>query len=426
MYQKSTKALTTLLGRHWLGLEIPDDQLMPSNRPWAFAMYTVAAFIYRWVILASIIIFLTRWLEPYGLDSVGRGIAIFAGGGMLFWPGYKLFRYMSVPGRMHQIEKPRFAIITVVGLLLLGIVLLTPFPHYLRCSLIMVPQEMETVYVEEPGLVDEILVANGDVIESGATLARLKNVDYALALEQAKGRLDAKKTERLALKASASDLQFSNLVDELSSIEAEIRQLTRFVVDVQNRMKKLEIKSSIGGTVLETPFQPQIQSEETPLLDPQSFLSQHNENLAAGRGQRFCEVADLTKWHAIVLLTEDQINLAKPGQIVKMRLYANPSEKIESEIESLGVADQSIRRDTKNDSSIMTAEAAQQGNRLPDLVTEMVAANFHADIQYFARVPFDPGTSKLKIGLGGQARLYAGNSSLGSRLWRWFNQNFRS
>ena len=40
--QKSTKSLTTLLGRHWLGLEIPDDHLMPANRPVAFAMFTVA------------------------------------------------------------------------------------------------------------------------------------------------------------------------------------------------------------------------------------------------------------------------------------------------------------------------------------------------------------------------------------------------
>ena len=89
LYQKSTKALTTLLGRHWLGLEIPDDQLMPTNRPWAFASYTVAAFLYRWFILFSIVWFLMIWLEPYGLESLGKGIAIFAMFGMLFWPLYK-------------------------------------------------------------------------------------------------------------------------------------------------------------------------------------------------------------------------------------------------------------------------------------------------------------------------------------------------
>ncbi len=427
MYQKSTKALTTLLGRHWLGLEIPDDQLMPTNRPWAFALYTVAAFCYRWFILASIIIFLTRWLEPYGLDSVGKGIAIFAAGGMLFWPGYKLFRYMSVPGRMHQIEKPRFAIISLIGALLISAILFIPFPHELRCSLVMVPQSMETIYVEEPGLVNAVAVKSGDVVEPGATLATLENLDYSLALEEARGHLQDKIAEKKILQSSAANAQFANLLDQVASVEAEIRNLKRFVQDVENRMKKLEIRSTIAGTVLETPYIPAgPQSEDLPLLDRQSFLSGRNENLSAQRGQRFCEVADLTRWHAIVLLTEDQVNLARTGQDVRIRLYSNPGQTVYSSIESLGDADQSIRRDKKNAASIMNTQAQQKSDGLPDLITEMVAANFHSDIQYFARVPIDPNQSELKIGLGGQARLDAGNRSLGARLWRWFNQNFRT
>ena len=209
---------------------------------------------------------------------------------------------------------------------------------------------------------------------------------------------------------------------------AEIKQLEQFVADLKRRMSRLEIKSNIAGTILETPYQhigPQ--NPEIPLLDPQSFLSQRNENLSAGRGQRFCEIADLTRWHAIVLLTEEQVNLAKTNQKVRIKLYSNPGEKIESEIESLGVADQSIRRDRKNNASIMNTSAGpQDSNGIPDLVTEMVAANFHSDIQYFAKVPVDPQGKKLKIGLGGQARLVSENRSLGSRIWRWFNQNFRS
>ena len=423
MNQKSTKALTTLLGRHWLGLEIPDDQLMPANRPWAFAMYTVASFCYRWIILVSIIIFLTRWLEPYGLDSLGRGIAIFSAFGMLFWPCYKLFRYMSVPGRMHQIEKLRFTIGTIIAAVILSVIFLIPYPHYLRCSLIMIPQSMETVYISEPGLLDQINVKSGDVVQEGDTLAVLENIDLEIALEQAKGQLKDKEQERIMLYDSAET------VDRIGSVEAEIRQLKRFVEDVQERLAKLEVKSSIQGTVLETPFQSMGPvSSEIPLMDEQSILSNNNENLSAVRGQRFCEIADLAHWYAVVILTENQVNLARQGQDVKMRLYSAPGDEIKSTVESLGVADQSIRREQKNDASVMTGTGAQQQQTdgLPDLITEMVAANFHSDIQYFARVPFDPGDKHLKIGLGGQARIYAGYRSLGSRAWRWFNQNFRS
>ena len=106
-----------MLGRHWLGLEIPDDHLMPANRPVAFAMFTVAAFCYRWFILAAIIIFLTKMLKPYGLESIGIGIAMFSMIGLIGMPGYKLYKYMSVPGRLHQVKKPRF--FSILSILLL-------------------------------------------------------------------------------------------------------------------------------------------------------------------------------------------------------------------------------------------------------------------------------------------------------------------
>ena len=86
-------------------------------------MFTVAAFCYRWFIMFSIIIFLTKMLEPYNLESIGVGIAVFSIAGMLGMPGYKLFKYMSVPGRMHQVKKVRFFVVlgclfALVGLLL--------------------------------------------------------------------------------------------------------------------------------------------------------------------------------------------------------------------------------------------------------------------------------------------------------------------
>ena len=427
LYQKSTSALTTLLGRHWLGLEIPDDQLMPTNRPWAFALFTVSAFLYRWVILTSIIVFLTRWLEPYGLDSLGKGIAIFAGFGLLFWPGYKLFRYMSVPGRMHQIEKPRFAIGLLLFLVVMGALLFIPFPHYLRCPLVMVPQQMETVYIQESGSLQELNVKTGDVVESWDVLAKLQNVDLDLALTAAQGELDAREAEQEVLLASGANANQVAALNRLAGLAADIRRAKKYVADLKERADALEIRSEIAGTVLETPFRASANDTEIPLLDPQAILSGLNSNLSIDRGERLCEIADLTQWHAIVLISEEQINLASKDQQVKLRLFSDPGKTLESSVESLGVADQSIAREIKNDASIMTTpQAGNLQDGLPDLVTEMVSAVNHSDIQYFARVPVDPGQSALKIGLGGQARLFSGYRSLGSRMWRWFNQNFRS
>lgn len=423
LYQKSTKALTTLLGRHWLGLEIPDDQLMPTNRPWAFASYTIAAFLYRWFILFSIIWFLMIWLEPYGLESLGKGIAIFAMFGMLFWPLFKLYRYMSVPGRMNQIEKPRFAIGVAIIVAVLSSVLLIPIPHYLRCSLIVVPDQLETVYVQEQGMLSDCEVENGDLVQEGDILATLQNLDLEMAYQEAAGKLSYKTGERKGLVLNGSVTRDSTYLEQLSTIDSEIRQLSQMVNDLQHRMGQLEIKSPITGTVLATPYQhPSNGNHDLEIIDQQPFLTERNNNVYAIRGQRFCEVANLTSWYAIVLLDEQQINFANEKLLTKIKLYSRPNHVIESKVESLGVADQSLLRQKKN--NFDPAELPK--SRLPDLVTEMVAAHQHGKIQYFARVPIDADGTPLKIGLSGQARIFTGYRSLGSRLWWWISHNFLS
>ena len=423
LYQKSTKALTTLLGRHWLGLEIPDDQLMPTNRPWAFASYTIAAFLYRWFILFSIIWFLMIWLEPYGLESLGKGIAIFAMFGMLFWPLFKLYRYMSVPGRMNQIEKPRFAIGVAIIVAVLSSVLLIPIPHYLRCSLIVVPDQLETVYVQEQGMLSDCEVGNGDLVQEGDILATLQNLDLEMAYQEAAGKLAYKTGERKGLVLNGSVTRDSTYLEQLSTIDSEIRQLSQMVNDLQHRMGQLEIKSPITGTVLATPYQhPSNGNHDLEIIDQQPFLTERNNNVYAIRGQRFCEVANLTSWYAIVLLDEQQINFANEKLLTKIKLYSRPNHVIESKVESLGVADQSLLRQKKN--NFDPAELPK--SRLPDLVTEMVAAHQHGKIQYFARVPIDADGTPLKIGLSGQARIFTGYRSLGSRLWWWISHNFLS
>ena len=224
MNQKSTRALTTLLGRHWLGLEIPDDTLMPTNRPLAFAMFTVASFCYRWFILFAIITFLMKMLEPYGLESVGIGIAMFSMVSLIGMPAYKLYKFMSVPGRLYQMKKIRFSVVLTILLIMLGLVLLIPLPHYLRCSLIVMPQEIETIWVKQPGKLENCFVQPGQTVKANTELATLSNIELELQLIAAQNRIDEKEIELKSMhRAGASG--HSDALDGFAELSAEIRNL---------------------------------------------------------------------------------------------------------------------------------------------------------------------------------------------------------
>ena len=417
--QKSTKALTTLLGRNWLGLEIPDDQLMPANRPYAFAMFTVAAFCYRWFVMFSIIYFLMVMLEPYNLESIGIGIALFSMIGMVIMPGYKLYKYMSVPGRMHEVNKFRFFVVLACVVALILLVLKIPVPHYLRCNAIVMPKQIETIWVNEPGVLEACLVKPGDEVAAGQTLAKLANVELELQLLDAKSKYqDAKdKLERaLLLQRNGQSQPTQSLVTDLTKLKISYDKLVE-------QFDRLTLKSSIAGKVVETPFSNAgSASEELRESEMLPLLYDQHDNASASRGQRFCEVADFSQWYFVIILTEHQVKFVELDQDVKIKLFSEPGNSYKAKILSTPVeTDYSIDRQEYEP----TQTSAQGQSRVPDPVVEMVAAYDQPDLQYVTRVRLEETELPLKIGMGGKAKIFVGNRSLGYRLWWWFNQNFR-
>ena len=97
---------------------------------------------------------------------------------------------------------------------------------------------------------------------------------------------------------------------------------------------------------------------------------------------------------------------------------------IRDRIEQIGVTDLSIDRKNYEISQQEIASLGQQQDGIPDLVQEMVAQYQKPELQYYARVPLED-VQKLRIGVGGQARLFSGYRSLGSRALWWINQTFR-
>lgn len=420
--QKSNKALTTLLGRHWLGLEIPDDQLMPTNRPVAFAMFTVASFCYRWFIMFSIIYFLMTMLEPYNLESVGVAIAMFSIAGMVVMPGYKLYKYMSVPGRMHQVKKVRFSVIAAIVVGVLTLLLCVPLPFYLRCNLIVMPQEIDTVWVNQPGRLESVEIVEGQTVTRGQPLATLRNTDLELQLIDLRGRIEVKEIE-LAHEQARIGIDGGGMYRR-AAIAAELKGLKNDERLLAEQVDQLVLKSPIDGTILALPYQHQGKNnDEVAEAALQPLLRGQHVGVTLPRSHRFCEVAGLKQWYIYVALTEHQVKFAKPEQQVRLKLYSDAGGELQGTVESIGTAEFSIKRQNyePNQQDLMP-----EVDRTPDRLTEMLAAFQQKDFQYYARVKIAEDAEGLRVGMGGQARIFVEYRSLGFRLWWWFNQNFRA
>lgn len=424
LHQRSNKALTTLMSRHWLGMQVPDDPLLPRNRMPAFALFTVAAFIYRFMVLFWILMFLTKWLEPYGLESIGQGIAWFSLLGLVGMPSYKLYRFLSVPGRMIQMKMKRFSIVSAVLVATLGAIFFVPFPSYLSCRVIVVPKTLETVYSRQTGTLVELPVRNGERVEKGALLARLDSLPLTYALAEKETQRDKLINQRDAsLKLGMIGVAGGRSLANVSALNEEIRKLENSIEYDRRQLDWLEIKSPVSGTVVATPLQTELPGRfDTPLEDRQPVLSGYHQDIPIKRGERLCEIADLQNWEAIILLTERQVKFTHPGQKTRIRLHAFPGTTLETEIATVGVADRLMQRSGRDESP----EILQSKIRVPDLVSELVSQVDQESVQYIAKAPIAIDGVSLHIGLDGQGRLKLPNRSLGARLWWWFNENFGS
>ncbi len=426
MGQKSTKALTTLLGRNWLGLEIPDDALMPTNRPWAFAMYTVAAFFYRWIIMFSIILFLTTWLEPYALESVGVGLALFSLVGIVGMPGYKLYKYMSVPGRMHQVKKKRFFGFLTLGLALIACLLFVPFPHKLRCDMVVVPNSMSTVYATEEGVLQEVYVQAGDVVNVGDPIARLHSYPLEEQITRISGERDVKAIQLENARSAMTTGSFSPT--DIGIYTAELNKLDADLRDLNRRKAQLTVVAGVAGTVIETPYRhpgPAVDKDE--LVDERPLLSEKHDNVLLSKGQRICEIADMKSWRGVVLLSDQQIKFVREGQKARLKLYSQTDEVIESTVKKWVNADRAMDREEYDlaTSSLQQQDPRVQVSNVPDLINELVPQYSLHQYQYYAIVPIENPDDSLQIGLSGQARLICEYRSMKERIMWWINQTFR-
>ena len=213
----------------------------------------------------------------------------------------------------------------------------------MRCDIVVVPETMLPVYVEEGGVLEECFVSPLDEVVKGQPLARLRNRQLESLILEAEGSVAVKQAQ---LRFARDETLKGIGVSRVGALQAEVDEAISLLAALRIRSGKLTIQSPIAGTIMETPYRHPAQVvDEDILVDQQPFLIQKYDNVSAAPGQRFCEVADLDKWRGIVLLSEQQVGFVESGQEARIRLHSRSNETIVAKIaQDVGITDLSINR----------------------------------------------------------------------------------
>jgi putative peptide zinc metalloprotease protein len=415
--QKASTILNRKLGWLCLGLEEPEDPFLPHRHQMWFALYTVASFFYRWVVLLSILFFLNKVFEPYGLKILGQLIALGSIYGMIVMPFWKIFKFFRVPGRLSKVKRVRMYSTLAVLAAVIGGIWFIPFPSSVLCEFELQPRDAASVYVDVEGTLDEVFVEPGQQVEKGDLLAKLSNVDLLLEIEQLRGEHEANQAqlenyETLQFHDPHAGLQIEVIRQRLAAIEDQLNQKLRDA-------KRLELYAPRSGTIIPPPYREDRAGRQEIELASWSGWPMDKRNLGATfsperQDNLFCMVGDPYEWDAVLVVNQRDMDLVREGQEVRLMFNESAYHVFVSQLES--VADDEMEAVSPRLSSTSGGSVPAQHD--PSGAVKPITTSYQAEVR------LDNSLGLFRNGLTGTARIKTEPRTFASRLWRYIKRTF--
>jgi putative peptide zinc metalloprotease protein len=411
--QKASTILNRKLARWCLGLEEPDDPFLPQRNQLFFVTYSIAAVIYRWLIMFGILFFLYKLLEPYDLKVLGQILAMISVSSLVGMPLYKIGKFFYVPGKLHQVKRKNVNVTLAVLGLVAAFVLFVPLPYRVMCPLEIKPRDADPVYIDVAGVMQQIDVKPWQKVQAGDSLAKLENTDLDLQIEEIQAKIDEQEIEVEVLRQEQTKLRDVNAGNELPEVEKLLQSLKEQLAHLQEDHQHLQLVARSNGTVLpppETPDKPlppdQLRQWSGSPLDPKNVGAYMASVL-------FCQIGDPTQWEANLVVDQDDIEFIHQNQQVAIRLDELPGRTFESTIAQIGpeMEYSSRQLSSKAGGDVMVKED-------PTGLERPISTSFQA------RVPIDDVDGDLIQGLRGTAKVSAQWQPIGKRVWRYIVRTF--
>jgi putative peptide zinc metalloprotease protein len=412
--QKSTEITRRFFVWLCLGIEQPENPFLPHKHQWAFGLYTIAAVIYRWIVVFSIIFFLNSVFEPYGLKILGQVMAFAGLVGLVVQPVWELGKFFYTPGRMHKMKKERVAATIGVAAAAAAFVVFVPLPFSVKCTFEVRPRQAQQVFTSTAGQIAEVTAKPGEHVAAGAPIMRLVNPDLELEVVALEGRL----REAAQVVDSLSVQKFS---DPAAVDQAEIAREMRDSAEKQYLEKKAEfnrlaIKAPIAGTIIPPPSRPEKSAATAGRLRSWygSPFDQRNLGALITPADPICVVGDPNDMQAVLVVDQAYIDLVKEDQPVRLLLDSHTRQAYDSQIASIArIEVQAVSR----------GSSTQTGGRL-ETKTDPSGMFKPLSTSYQVAVPLGSEAGRLAVGMQGQARIYTGWQPLGRRLYRFVAKTF--
>lgn len=414
--QKATEILKRWFQQYCLGLKLQENPFLPQKRQGWFAFYTVASIIYRWVVVFSIMMFLMKVLEPYGLQALGRVVAVVGLSGMIVQPIWQIIKFFRTPGKASKMKRKNvLTSLAIASAVVTGIVFI-PLPYHVDCAVQIEPHNAQQVFAMVPGRLVSWKKRPGDQVQPDEVIAQLDNIDLELQLLRLESDYEMAMTRYRTLKDQQYTDQLSMAqLDTQAEIVRSKQELRDRVVD---KIKMLQIKAKEQGVIMPPPNKPvpkQAEAEEQLPNWSGSPFDEKNQGAFFSESDLLCMVGRPEQMEAVLIVDQHDIDLVAEGDEADIKIDSARLETFSGIIERISEMEMTVAPENLG---------IQSGGRLD---TEMDSSGRLRPIStsYQARVPLVDVEQALRPGYRGQAKVYVGWKSLGWRIHRFFTRTFK-
>lgn len=410
--QKANATFISKLRVMCLGMKPLAAPFVPAYGQSWLAAYCLASFAYRTLVTFSVLWFISRVLEPYGLSAIGHIIIAASLSGLLLLPLVKLIKFFSVPGRSREMKSGRLLKTSMVFGGLLWFVCFFPLPHTIWATFTVRPQSAQMVVLPQGGRLEKLFFHEGDQVRAGDTIAILQNNELMIELEELQGQLARLRSDRTAFEfISAVQVDSARKIAETV---AQIQSVERQIQVKQQQIEQLTVRATRDGVLFAPPNIPPQPTNDLELtawsntpLDSENLGATLEANTLLGM------IGQPEKMEATLVIDQSDIQLVHTGAKVIALINQDRSQFLESYISRVS-----------QDELVSVPRELSQTNHGP-IAVKQLASGLEAPLlkSYEAYAAFSPELlaaqrAQLVPGMSGYAKIRVGSSTLLNRLWR--------
>jgi len=418
--QKATKLFNQKCQEWLLGMEPQDDPFLPQKNQIRFALFSVAAWGYRWVIMASILFFIYTLFKHYELKIIGQAIAAMSLFTLFVMPIYKVIKFFWVPGRIYKVKKVRFYLSFSVFIGILAALCFYPLPYTVIAPAMIELRAVTSQRVYVPDLkwgsrLREVHVEPGQFVQAGEVLAVLENPMIHMELITAEGRYRELKQELESLQNSLYHHSAVNF--RIGPLEQSLAMAEELFLNMKRDVESLVLRAPLSGIVVSPPWR-SFQSLPYDQL-PHWWgtpLESKNLNATLESGTVVCSVGDPRFLEAILIIDQSRINFVKLNQRVELKLHEFPDQTFLGEV---------VEIEKQKVTSLEPQLSTSAGGEVPTTRSQADGSEEPNRTSYRVRMFLDnkPDLS-IRVGMTGVCKIHVDPQTLGKRLWLTVNETF--